>query len=105
MKKEQKKETKKVKPPELPGETAAGEKPAEVPSDTTDKWVKDLPNLQPKQGEVRTITQVSDASGLKGGVIQKETARKVLTIQDGAACWIHFDEDGKQIRVEKVPGH
>lgn len=74
--------------------------------DTTKTWVRTLANLQPKQGEVGKIADGAQSAGLKAGVVQKKPAvRKIMTIRDGSPCWIHFDEDGKEVQVEKVPGH
>jgi len=95
---------------ELPPPTpkAMTEAKAEIPTgpkDTTEKWVKDYPRLQPKDGEVRRITETPPDTGLKIDVIRKSASSRTLTIRDGAPCWIYFDEKGKEIGLEKVPGH
>jgi hypothetical protein len=84
--------------------------PEPVPShdsflaESTKKWVKTMPALQPKEGEVLGMTDVVDA-GLKGGVVQKAATLKTLTIIDGVPCWAFFDDKGNRIAIEKVPGH
>lgn len=74
------------------------------PKDTTSEWIGKFENLQPKQGEVSSITQKPEAAGIKG-VIQKDHRNKVLTIRNGVPTWVYYDEKGDELRAEAVPGH
>ncbi|GAB4390252.1 MAG: hypothetical protein Kow0025_21020 [Thermodesulfovibrionales bacterium] len=72
--------------------------------DTTDRWVKDLKNLQPKAGEVRRFT-TAEATGLRDRVFkkaQREIRHRVLEVRDGVAVFISYDGRGKEVKAEKV---
>lgn len=70
--------------------------------DTTSKWIKTMSNLQPKQGEVKKISEGVPNAGLKDGVVEKEAKSKIMTLRGGYPVWVYFDEDGVEIRQEKI---
>ncbi len=70
------------------------------PKDSTAQWVNTLPNLQPGKSD----PQISPSLGITKKS-QKPAVRKIITIVDGSPHWVGFDEDGKKVSAEKVPGH
>ena len=74
------------------------------PKDTTPEWIGKFENLQPKQGEVESITRNPENAGIKD-VVQKEHRNKILTIRSGVPHWVYYDEKGDELRSEAVPGH
>ncbi len=91
-------------PPEALGGEGAVDIAPTHDKDTTHKWIKDLRHLQPKPADVERAEQQAKAAETKGPAAPEERVMKtkIMTIRDGKPVWVHFDEEGTEIKIEPI---